>query len=55
MGKLIFSHCHACAENDEGEAGCDPGVGCPAYGPSDDCEAVWIEEPAGRAALKGAE
>lgn len=40
-GPWRFSHCHACAENDDGADPHDPGVGCPADGPSDGCEAVW--------------
>lgn len=59
MTKLVFSHCPACAENDEGADDYDAGVGCSAYGPTDGCEAVWVEErasadpitPLGRQAL----
>ena len=40
-GRWVFSHCHACAENDEGEGMNPAGVGCPGEGPSPDCEAVW--------------
>lgn len=43
---LVFSHCHACAENDQGEEGHDPGVGCHANGPSDGCEGVWVKASA---------
>lgn len=42
LHRLIFSHCPACAENDDGADAWDPGVGCSADGPTDGCEAVWI-------------
>jgi hypothetical protein len=42
VARWSFSHCAACAENDEGTKGHDPGVGCPSEGPgADGCEAVW--------------
>lgn len=43
--RLVFSHCHACAESEEGVDSRDPGVGCHADGPSDYCEGIWIKAP----------
>lgn len=38
----IFSHCHACAKNEDGQDDWDAGVGCSSTGPTEGCEAVWI-------------
>lgn len=53
MPRLMFSHCPACALNDEGTGPDDPGVGCPSDGPADGCEAVWIEVPRPRCRCLG--